>query len=120
MSRCVDLLLRRGPMSALAVARELSIEAEDAYAELVHAEARGDVEIRCMDRDNQSATRLWAATFRAVSDAATDKRFAAWLAAATPAQVEAWKRRNGGRLELADPTDDQLPHALRCGALEVF
>lgn len=120
MSRCVDLLLRRGPMSALSVARELGIKSDEAYAELVHAEARGDVEIRCMDRDNQSATRLWAATFRAVSDAAADKRFAAWLAAATPAQVEAWKRRNGGRIELAEPTDDQLPEPLRGGALVVF
>jgi len=48
------------------------------------------------------------------------QRFASWLAAATPAQVEAWKRRNGGRIELAEPTDDQLPEPLRGGALVVF
>lgn len=48
------------------------------------------------------------------------QRFAGWLAAATPAQVEAWKRRNGGRIELTEPTDDQLPEPLRGGALEAF
>ena len=71
------------------------------------------------ERDNRRDSDS-PAPGRSITVTATDVRFAAWLAAATPAQVEAWKRRNGGRIELAEPTDDQLPEPLRGGALVVF
>lgn len=82
---------------------------------------RRDVTVSRRDdwRDNRRDSDS-PAPGRSITVTATDVRFAAWLAAATPAQVEAWKRRNGGRIELAEPTDDQLPEPLRGGALVVF
>lgn len=57
----MEFLRDRGPMRARDIARATRRPAQDVYAELVSAEARGLAEIRCMDRRNQSAIRLWAA-----------------------------------------------------------
>lgn len=47
------------------------------------------------------------------------RRFDAWLAGASPEQAKRWKRMQA--VLAADPVqDDQLPPALRGGALEVF
>ena len=48
-----------------------------------------------------------------------NQRFAGWLAGASPEQAKRWERMQAGLA--ADPVqDDQLPPALRGGALEVF
>lgn len=57
----IEVLRERGPMRARDIARTTGRPAQDVYGELVSAEARGLAEIRCMDRRNQSAVRLWAA-----------------------------------------------------------
>lgn len=79
----LDILLRHGPLPAADVARALGMPLAEVYAFLVHAEAMGQAEIRCMDYRDQSRSCVWAPTPQAV-------------------------------------TDDQLPPALRGGALEVF
>ena len=79
----LDILLKHGPLPATDVARALGMPLAKVYAFLVHAEAQGQVEIRCMERINQSQGRVWAPTPEAVPD-------------------------------------EQLPPALRGGALEVF
>lgn len=79
----LDILLRYGPQPASDVARALGMPLAEVYAFLVRAEAQGQVEVRCMDCDNQSRGRVWAPTPGAVPD-------------------------------------EQLPPALRGGALEVF
>lgn len=49
----------------------------------------------------------------------TDKRFAGWLAGASAEQQARWERMQSGLA--ADPVkDEQLPPALRGGALEAF
>jgi DNA-binding IclR family transcriptional regulator len=58
----LDILLRSGPLPATDVARALGAPLADVYAFLVHAEAQGQVEIRCPHRDNQSIGRVWAPT----------------------------------------------------------
>jgi len=68
----LDILLSNGPMPAADVARALGVSLAEVYAFLVHAEAIGDVEIRCPDCTNQSADRLWAPTPFAVQQEAFD------------------------------------------------
>lgn len=78
---------------------------------------RRDVTVSRRDsgRDNRRDSDR-TARGRPVTITATDKRFAGWLAGATEAQAERWKR-----MQAAAPVKDaELPPALRDGALEVF
>lgn len=55
---------------------------------------------------------------RTALSAINERRFDAWLAGATEAQVERFKKLQAGVPVLV--RDDELPPALRGGALEVF
>lgn len=102
----LETLASHGPMTADKLASLLSVHIEELYAELVALEGAGKVRVLC-HKDN---SREWEAMDLSA------KKFDAWLAGATEAQVERWKK-----LQAAAPVrDDELPPALRGGALEVF